>query len=124
MENFENGELVEQSYNKGVIEQNFTTESEPIEPSSPSERADNSIDSETNPNRRASIAISRFSSMIDSNIISSWRSNGIGYGSQAVRTKKRATMIDHSSVKSGFISLRSSNGVDFSTFNEIGDQEL
>jgi hypothetical protein len=51
--------------------------------------------------------------------------NGIGYGSQAVRTKKRATMIDHSSVKSGFISLRSTNGVDFSTFNdEISDQDL
>ncbi len=130
MENSEN-EIIEQSYNKNseVIEQNFTMEPESIEPSSPvseqAEGASNSNDSETNPNRRASVAISRFSSMIDPNIISSWISNGIGYGSQAVRTKRRATVIDHSSVKSGFVSLHAPDGVDFSMFNdEISDDDL
>src|SRR4051812_45445803 len=122
MENFEYGELVEQSYNKEdeIIGQNFTTESESIGSSPPLEcveGAGNNSDSETNPNRHSSVATSRFSSIINPNIIGSLISNGIGYGSQAVRTKKRATIIDHSSVKSGFISLRSPNGVDFSTFN-------
>src|SRR6266536_3319242 len=111
MENSENGELVKQPYNKEgkvvVVEQISTTESESAGPSSPVpervESAANNNDSETSPNRRASIAISSFSNMIDPNIpnmISSWLS-------QAVRAKRRATMIDHSSVKSSFISLRS-----------------
>ena len=130
MENFEN-DLVNQSYNKEgkVVKQIFTTESDSAEPSSPVpervEGASDSHDSEANPDRRASVAVSRFSSMIDPNIISSWLSSGIGYGSQAARTRKRATVIDHSSVKSGFVSLRAPDGVDFSMFNdEISDDDL
>jgi hypothetical protein len=119
MENFE--DLVDRpNIQEGkAVEQVFTTESDSVEPSSPvSARAENTISDI--PNRRASIAVSNISNMIDPNIpntISSWIS-------QAARAKRRATMIDHSSVRSSFISLHSPNGVDFSKYSEISDQDL
>ncbi|CAI2175942.1 18087_t:CDS:10 [Funneliformis geosporum] len=128
MENSED-EMIEHTCdeNNEVNEQNFTESIEPLSPITElAERSSyNNINLGTNPNRRASIAVSRFNNMIDPNIIGSWISNGIGYGSQVSRTKRRATVIDHDSVKSGFVSLRAPDGVDLSMFNEeVSDVDL
>ncbi|CAG8641106.1 13403_t:CDS:2, partial [Funneliformis mosseae] len=127
MENFEDEMIEHSNYdNNEVIEQKFTETIEPLSPvTEQAEGVSYNNDSGTNPNRRASIAVSRFNSMIDPNTLGSWMSNGIGYGSQAVKTKRRATMIDHNSVKSGFVSLRAPDGVDLSMFNEeVSDADL